>query len=106
MTQNKRNKDVWTVAEAKARLSEVLRLASANPQYIGAKKSHVIVLAEEWETSKRTSLPMGQSLVGALKHKGEIDFPERGEGNREVSESSFKTFVGGMQALRLSLIHI
>ena len=62
----------------------MLRLASGNPQYIGAKKSHVIVFAEEWEKSQRTSLPMGQWLVGVLKHRGELDFPERGEVNREA----------------------
>jgi len=84
MTQNKRNKDVWTVAEAKARLSEVLRLASANPQYIGAKKSHVIVLAEEWEKSQRISVPMGQWFVGALSGTGDLDLPERADAERDT----------------------
>ena len=29
---------IWTITEAKARLSELLRLASDSPQYIGTKK--------------------------------------------------------------------
>ena len=32
---------IWTVAEAKARLSEILRLAETEgPQHIGARKSY------------------------------------------------------------------
>ena len=37
---------VWTVAEAKARLSEILRLAEEEgPQHIGARKPFVVVPA-------------------------------------------------------------
>ena len=33
----------WTVADAKARLSELLRLANDQPQYIGSNRSHVVI---------------------------------------------------------------
>ena len=45
---------VWTVAEAKARLSEVLRLAEEEgPQRIGARKPFVVVPAAVWEEKTR-----------------------------------------------------
>ena len=40
------SKRVWTVAEAKARLSEILRLAEEEgPQRIGKRKSFIVVPA-------------------------------------------------------------
>ena len=40
------SKRVWTVAEAKAKLSEILRLAEEEvPQRIGTRKSFVVVPA-------------------------------------------------------------
>ena len=44
---------VWTVAEAKARLSEVLRLAEEEgPQRIGTRKRFVVVPAAVWEEKR------------------------------------------------------
>ena len=38
----------WTIAEAKARLSELLRLVrEEGPQHIGTKKSFVVISEEE-----------------------------------------------------------
>ena len=43
------NEKVWTVAEAKARLSEILRQArEKGPQRIGTKKPYVVLTEEEW----------------------------------------------------------
>ena len=40
---------VWTVAEAKSRLSEVLRRASeVGPQQIGKQRPHVVVPLDQW----------------------------------------------------------
>ena len=40
---------VWTIAEAKAKLSEILRLAeSEGPQRIGRRKRYVVVPEEVW----------------------------------------------------------
>lgn len=80
--QNK--KSTWTVAEAKARLSEVLRLASDEAQYIGAKRTHVIVLASEWEKSQREERPMGKWLVNELRGSGDLQLPDRNEPDREL----------------------
>jgi prevent-host-death family protein len=47
-----RNSDTWTVAEAKAKFSEVLDLAKAQgPQTVtrNGRRTAVIVAAEEWE---------------------------------------------------------
>jgi len=84
LKESNQHDDVWTVAEAKARLSEILRLASGNPQYIGAKKSHVIVLAEEWEKTQRARTPMGQWLVSALNDSGDLELPDRAGTDREI----------------------
>ena len=41
---------VWTVAEAKARLSEVLRLSEEEgPQRIGTRKCYVVVPEDVWQ---------------------------------------------------------
>ena len=48
--------DIWTVAEAKAKFSEVLeRAQSDGPQMItrNGRKAAVIVAAEEWERKTR-----------------------------------------------------
>jgi len=50
----------WTIAEAKAKLSEILRCADEQPQYIGAKKAYVIVPAEAWEKQCAPLEPIGQ----------------------------------------------
>lgn len=50
---------VWTVAEAKARLSEVLRLAEEEgPQLIGIWKPFVVVPAAVWEEKTRPRKPL------------------------------------------------
>ena len=55
---------VWTVAQAKARLSEVLRLAEEEgPQHIGMRRSFVVVPAGVWHANAPTRRPMGQWLV-------------------------------------------
>ena len=41
---------VWTVAEAKARLSEILRLAEVEgPQQIGVRRPFVVAPAAAWQ---------------------------------------------------------
>ena len=55
---------VWTVAEAKARLSEILRLAeSEGPQRIGTRRPFVVVPAETWDTHDNPRKPLGQWLI-------------------------------------------
>ncbi len=79
------NSTVWTIAEAKAKLSELLRSANNSPQYIGTKKPYVVVPAEQWEKLQAPVEPMGQWLVDSLKECGELELPDRKEPDREVS---------------------
>ncbi len=73
----------WTVAEAKARLSEVLRRAGEEgPQYIGTRKTYVVVSAEDWQKTKKTKQPMGQWLLENMPTTGELELPDRKEPER------------------------
>ena len=69
---------VWTVAEAKARLSEVLRLAEeAGPQRIGTRKPFVVVPAAVWEEKTRPRKPLGQWLVENVPRGTNLEVPDR-----------------------------
>ena len=69
---------VWTVAEAKARLSEVLRLAEKEgPQRIGTRKPFVVVPARVWEEKTRPRKPLGQWLVENVPRGTNLEVPER-----------------------------
>ena len=51
---------VWTVAQAKARRSEVLRLAEEEgPQHIGVRRSFVVVPASTWFANTPHRRPQG-----------------------------------------------
>lgn len=51
---------VWTVAEAKARLSEVLRRAEEEgQQHIGRRRPFVVVPAGKWYAKIRPASPWG-----------------------------------------------
>ncbi len=64
---------VWTVAEAKARLSELLRRArTEGPQRIGARDHFVVVSSEEWERISSPKKPLGRWL---LEDMPRIDLP-------------------------------
>ena len=64
---NPSSQRVWTVAEAKARLSEILRLAETEgPQRIGKRSSFVVVPERIWqEHAPPDRMPMGQG--GSLR---------------------------------------
>ena len=58
---NAEPRKTWTVAEAKARLSEILRLASEEgPQRIGTKTPYVVVPEEEWLKRAEPRIPLGR----------------------------------------------
>ncbi len=59
--QRPKPRRVWTVAEAKARFSEVLYLAEEEgPQHIGRRGTFVVVPAGEWYSKSPPRKPMGQ----------------------------------------------
>lgn len=75
----------WTIAEAKARLSELLRLVrEEGPQYIGIKKSFVVISEEEWLSLKRPKQPLGLWLIKNMPTVGELELPDRNETDREI----------------------
>ena len=76
---------VWTVAEAKARLSEILRLAEAEgPQRIGARRSFVIVPEQLWRDRAPPRKPLGQWLIENTPRGTDLDVPARRDSGREI----------------------
>jgi hypothetical protein len=87
----------WTVAEAKARLSEILRLASEEgPQRIGTKTPYVIVPEEEWLKRAAPRIPLGRWLVENLPRGYDLELPDRSEPDRPLpfQEEEFRDSEG------------
>ena len=75
---------VWTVAEAKAKLSEVLRLAETEgPQRIGARKHFVVVPESVWRAHSPERKPLGRWLIENMPRGTNLEIPDRGS-NRKV----------------------
>lgn len=76
----------WTIAEAKARLSEILRLAEEEgPQQIGRRNTFVVVPMREWERRSAPRKPLGQWLVENMPRGIELELPDRkNEPEREI----------------------
>lgn len=68
----------WTVAEAKADLSEILRLAeSEGPQRIGTRRSFVVVPADAWDDKANPRKPLGRWLIENMPRGIDLEVPER-----------------------------
>ncbi|MDE0396145.1 MAG: hypothetical protein OYK82_15375 [Gammaproteobacteria bacterium] len=77
--------EVWTVAAAKSRLSEVLRRASeVGPQQIGVRRPHVVVPLDQWLARARPEPNFGRWLVENAPRGCEIELPSREDGDREI----------------------
>ena len=75
---------VWTVAEAKARLSEVLRLSETEgPQRIGTRKAFVVVPEKIWQAHRPERKPLGQWLIENVPRGVNLELPDRGS-NRPI----------------------
>ena len=71
-------RQVWTVTEAKARLSEILRLSEdEGPQRIGTRKSFVVVPAHVWDERQSPREPLGQWLVENVPQGTNLEPPAR-----------------------------
>lgn len=69
---------VWTIAEAKARMSEILRLASTEgPQRIGTQKRYVLVPEALWEKLAAKKQPLGAWLVENMPRGDDLELPDR-----------------------------
>ena len=75
---------VWTVAEAKAHLSEILRLAqSEGPQRIGTRRPFIVVPSDVWDNKANPREPLGRWLIENMPHGVELEVPDRSSA-REV----------------------
>ena len=80
-----KSRRVWTVAQAKARLSEVLRLAEEEgPQHIGVRRPFVVVPAGAWYAKTPTRRPMGKWLVDNMPRGANLDIPTDRTSRREI----------------------
>ena len=76
---------VWTVAEAKAKLSEVLRLAEEQgPQRIGTRRTFVVVPASVWSEKTQPRRPLGQWLVENTPRGTNLEVPGNRGSRREI----------------------
>ena len=76
---------VWTVAEAKAKLSEVLRLAEEEgPQRIGARKPFIVVPERVWQDRAPEPMPLGKWLVANTPRGTNLEVPNRRESSRKI----------------------
>ena len=76
---------VWTVSEAKTRLSEILSLAEEEgPQYIGVEKLFVVMPANTPMEDKATQKHLGRWLVENTPRGTNLEIPSRREVGREI----------------------
>jgi hypothetical protein len=93
-TQQPETPRTWTVAEAKARLSEILRLAEEEgPQRIGLRKPFVVMPERQWQ--ERTNdlewrrrvpepMPMGKWLVENMPRGLDFEIPRDRSSERSI----------------------
>ena len=75
----------WTVAEAKARLSEILRLAEEKgPQRIGVRRAFVVVPERVWRAHASVRTPLGQWLVDNMPRGVNLEIPAERRSRREI----------------------
>lgn len=67
--------DVWTVADAKARLSEVIERAQGEPQVItrNGKPSAMVVSIEEWARKTARKGTLAKFLLNSPLRGAELD---------------------------------
>ena len=79
---------IWTIADAKARLSEILRLASTEgPQRIGSQRRYVVVPEDVWDklNSGQAASPASlgawliKNMPRAASEAEELQLPDRRE---------------------------
>ena len=80
------SRSAWTVADAKSRLSEVLRRArQEGPQRIGKRRQWVVVPLDEWQARTEPKMGLGEWLVAnAPRCCDDFELPSRDDGDREI----------------------
>ena len=75
---------VWTVAEAKARLAEILRLSEEEgPQRVGTRRPFIVVPAADWGEKVSPRKPLGQWLIENMPQGVVLELPDRSS-NRPI----------------------
>jgi prevent-host-death family protein len=77
----------WTVAGAKARLSEVIARAQGEPQTItrNGKPSVVVVSADEWARKTGRKGSLAQFLLASPLHGAELDLERLHDEPRDLA---------------------
>ena len=75
----------WTVAEAKAKLSEVLRLAEEEgPQRIGLRRPFVVVPERVWQEKSPPEKHLGRWLIENMPRGLNWEIPRDRHSNRPI----------------------
>ena len=78
-------KRVWSVADAQANLTEVLRLSETEgPQYIEADQTFVVTPAEPEAGPDEERMPLGRWLVENMPRGANLVIPRDRRSNREI----------------------
>lgn len=79
--------EAWTVANAKARLSEVIERAQSEPQTItrNGRPSVVVVSVEEWNRKAVRKGSLGSFLLGSPLAGSELDTDRVADAPRDVT---------------------
>ena len=75
---------IWTVSEAKAKLSEVLRMArEEGAQRIGTRDAYVVITEAEWERLNTPRRHLGSWLLANMPRlDDELELPSRTDRDR------------------------
>ncbi|MDQ0470495.1 type II toxin-antitoxin system Phd/YefM family antitoxin [Labrys wisconsinensis] len=74
------NQHIWTVTEAKARLSELLRRADEEgPQRIGTRRGYRLVSEAQWQRLQTSRPAMGRWLLEHMPASDPLEIPSRAE---------------------------
>ena len=91
-SQSAKLSQTWTVSEAKARLSEILRLAEEEgPQRIGVRKPFVVVPERLWEAHAPVRTPLGEWLVNNMPRGVNLEIPRDRGSRRKIPFASGDT---------------
>ncbi|MBX5147988.1 type II toxin-antitoxin system Phd/YefM family antitoxin [Rhizobium lentis] len=85
MQSSRRGDESWTVASAKAKLSEVIERAQSAPQTItrNGKPSVVVVSAEEWQRKTARKGTLAEFLMESPLRGADLDLERKSDEPRD-----------------------
>ncbi len=91
--RSEKGHDVWTVADAKARLSEVIERAQGEPQVItrNGKPSAIVVSVEEWARKAARKGTLAEFLLNSPLRGAELDLERLRDEPRDLGFCSIPT---------------